>query len=184
MRDHTGVVKLAELNPSGRAGGDHRKLAAVLNTLKKLGSLLNDSEVSCGVGIKYLLKAKASESCNHLALNVSADRHIEAFTESCTNGGSSLNYNVLGRICKSCPNLIGIVTLNECTGRTNGSTLTAGDTGCIIKKKVKGLANAGVNATIVGADYRNILFLTYSDTSAAHICGRGYTDCYLLQGGG
>ena len=167
MTDVLGIVVLAELNPSGRAGGDHRKLAAVLNTLKKLGSLLNDGEISSGVGVEYLLEAESSESCNHLALNVSADRHIEALAESCTDGGSGLNYYVLGRIVESIPYLIGIVTLNESTGRTYSGTLTAGDTGSITKVEVEGLTDAGIDTTVVSTDYRYELLVTNSNATTA-----------------
>ena len=167
VTDVLGVVVLAELNPSGRAGGNHRKSTAVLNALKKLGSLLNDGEVSCGVGVEYLLEAETSESCNHLAFYVSADRHIEALTESCTDRGSGLNYYVLGRIVESSPYLIGIVTLNESTCRTYSGTLTAGDTRSLAKSHIEGLTYTGINTSVVSTDYRYVLLITYSNTSTA-----------------
>ena len=155
--DHIGVVKLAELNPSGRARGDHRKSAAVLNALKKLGSLFNDGEVSRGVGIKYLLEAKSSECRNHFALNVGSDRHIEALSESSSDRGSGLYYNVLCRIVKSFPNLIGIVTLNKRAGRTNCGTLSARDTGSVSERKIECLSDAGIDTTVVSTDNGNVL---------------------------
>jgi hypothetical protein len=165
--DHIGVVKLAELNPTGRAGGDHRKLAAVLYSLKKLGSLFYDSEVCRGICVKYLLETKSAKSGNHLALNVSTDRHIEALAKSRSDRGSGLNYNVLGGISKSCPNLVGIITLYKSAGGTYSGTLTAGDTGGLVKRKVERLTDAGINTTVVSADNRNKLFLTNRNTSTA-----------------
>ena len=167
VTDEFGVVILAELNPPGRAGGNHGESTAVLNSFKKLSSFLNDGKVSCGVGIEYLLKADSAKSCNHLALNVGADRHTEALTESCTDGGSSLNYNVLCGICKSCPYLVGIVLLNESTGRTYSGTLTAGDTGSLSQGHIEGLTDAGVDTTVVSTDYGYVLLVTYSYASTA-----------------
>jgi hypothetical protein len=74
---------------------------------------------------------------------------------------------VLGRICKSIPNLIGIVTLYESTGATYSGTLTTGDTGRVVKRKSEGLTNAGINTTVVSTDNRNKLFFTNCNASAA-----------------
>ena len=167
VTDELGVVVLAELDPSGRAGGDHRKGAAVLYSVKKLGSLFNDGKVCCGVGVKYLFKADSAQSRNHLALYVSADRHTEALTESCTDRRSGLHYNVLGRIGESIPYLVGIVLLNESAGRTYSGTLTAGDTGSRAEIHVEGLTDAGVDTTVVSTDYGYVLLVTNSYTSTA-----------------
>ena len=127
----------AELNPSGRAGSDERKLSAALNSVEKLICFFDDGEVGRKVGVKHAVKSEAAKCCNHLALNICSNGHTEALTESCTDGRSGVNNNLLGRIVKSLPNLIGVVLLIERTNRAGYDTLTAGDTCNFIKILIK-----------------------------------------------
>jgi hypothetical protein len=74
---------------------------------------------------------------------------------------------VLGLVSESCPNLVGIVTLNESAGRTYCSTLTAGDTGCRAKGKVKRLSDTSIDTAVVCADNSYVLLLTNRNAAAA-----------------
>ena len=129
MVKHIRVIILAELDPSGRAGGDHRESALVLYALNKLVRFLNDREVGGKVGVEHSVKAETAQSGDHLALNVCTDRHSEALTEGSPDGGSGLNDNVLCRVAESLPYLVGVVLLGDGTGGTYCGTLTAGDAG-------------------------------------------------------
>ncbi len=61
------IVMLAEVDPSGGAGGDHGESAAVLYSAEKLGAFFHDGEVCAEVGIEYLIEAESAESSCHLA---------------------------------------------------------------------------------------------------------------------
>ena len=78
MGEKVGIVVLTELDPTGRARGDHRQSAAVLDSLNELGAFLHDGQVSAEVGIEYLIEAQHMQSGSHLAGDVGADRHTEA----------------------------------------------------------------------------------------------------------
>ena len=78
MGEKVGIVVLAELDPAGGAGGDHRQCAAFLDSLDELGALFHNGEVSAEVGVKYFVKAQHLERGDHLAGDVGADRHTEA----------------------------------------------------------------------------------------------------------
>ena len=79
------VTELCIVNPSGRTGGDHRKLATILDSAEKLGSLFHNGKVCGIVGIEYLLKAESAKGGNHLACYVCADAHTEALAECNTD---------------------------------------------------------------------------------------------------
>ena len=76
---------LAELDPSGRAGGYHGQLAAVLNTTDKLVGFLDYGEVGGEVHVVYTFKAERFESGDHLALAVGARLISEALADLRTN---------------------------------------------------------------------------------------------------
>ena len=78
-----------------------------------------------------------------------------------------MNNNVLRGICKSRPNLIRIVLFGKRTGGTYGGALAAGDTGSIVKRKIKRLTDRGIHTAVVCADYANVLLLTGCNASAA-----------------
>ena len=69
--------------------------------------------------------------------------------------------------CKSCPYLVGVVSLNESAGGAYSGTLTAGDTGSIVKRHIEGLTDAGINTAVVCTDHGYVLLVTYGNASAA-----------------
>ena len=79
---HIREVVLAVLDPSGRAGGDERELAALLDSFEELGSLLHDCEVGGEVHVVYAVEAETLYSRDHLALDVGARLVAEALADS------------------------------------------------------------------------------------------------------
>ena len=104
---------------------------------------------------------------NHFALNISADRHTEALAERSPYRGSGLNHNVLCRVGKSLPNLVGIVLFGERACRADNGTLTAGNTRNLRKANLKGGADCGVDTAVISAYYAYILLLAGGNTAAA-----------------
>ena len=123
------IVMLAELDPTGAAGCEHRHCALVLDPLDKLVSLLNDSKVSSYVHVEALNIAEALDSRNHLALNVCADRIAELLAESSSDRRSCKEHYLLVGISNSLPYLILAALLLECACRTSYDTLTAANAG-------------------------------------------------------
>ncbi len=68
---------LAVFDPAGRAGGDHRQLAAVFDSLNQLVGFLYDGHVRRKVGVVHTVKAKAAQGGNHFALYVGTDVHAK-----------------------------------------------------------------------------------------------------------
>ncbi|CDC75945.1 putative uncharacterized protein [Candidatus Colimorpha enterica] len=167
MVKHIRVIILAELDPSGRAGGDHRESALVLYALNKLVRFLNDREVGGKVGVEHSVKAETAQSGDHLALNVCADRHSEALTEGSPDGGSGLNDNVLCRVAESLPYLVGVVLLGDGTGGTYSGTLTAGDAGNLAEVYLERGSDAGVDTSVIRPYDRDVLLAADSHTAAA-----------------
>lgn len=167
MGDKVGIIMLAELDPSGRAGSDHRESSAFLNAVDELCAFLHDSKVGAEVGVKYLVEAEHMEGCSHFAGDVCADRHTETFAEGSSDRRSCMYYNVLCRICKSLEYLSGIVALNECACRTNYGTLTAAYAGNVAEVFIERAADRCVKASVVSADNGYILVLTCSYAAAA-----------------
>ena len=83
-----GEVMLDELDPSGRAGGDHREHPAVLHAVDKLGALLHDGEVGCKVHVKDVVEAHSAERRSHLALDLGADGAVEFLAETDPDRGA------------------------------------------------------------------------------------------------
>ena len=66
---------------------------------------------------------------------------------------------MLLRVCQSLPHLIGVVTLSDGAGGTYHDALSAGYTGYFAQVLLKGTADMGLEATVVGADDANALQL-------------------------
>ena len=90
-----GIKFLAILDPAGRAGGDHRQLAAVFEAVQKLRALLENGEIGAEIGIEHLVEPKPSKSGNELAGNACTDGHAEFLAERGADSGCGLNNNVL-----------------------------------------------------------------------------------------
>ena len=153
------VVVFCIVNPTGGAGGDHGQGAAVLNTAEQLSAFLHDGEVSCKVGIKYLLEAETAQSSNHLAGNGSTDLHTELFTESSTNSRSSLNDNILASLHSSV-NTVNFGFLHQSAGGTYVDALAAHDAGGVDEASVLSGSNDGVETTVLKAEDTHILAMS------------------------
>ena len=144
---------LNELDPTGAAGREHRKCAAVLNSFNKLVCLFDNREVGCEVHVEYgHIFAEAADSGCHLALNVCADREIEALAESCLDGRSGVEDDLLVGICDSLPDLVFLALLLECANGAAYYALTAANAGRISKALVECTADVSVEASLYSAD--------------------------------
>ena len=83
--------------------------------------------------------------------------HAKSLAQSHTDGRSSLNDYVFGRIAQSTPYILGVVFLRQRTGGADNDTLAAGYAGHVGQVLVKGGADMGVKAPAVRSDDRNIL---------------------------
>ena len=167
MGDQVGIIVLAELDPAGGAGGDHREDAAVLHALDELGTLFHNGEVSAEVGVEDLIKAQHMQRGGHLAGDERADRHAEAFAESGADRRRGVNDNVLGRIGQSREDLGGVVLFYQSAGGADNGALTAADAGNVAQLLVKGAADLSIKAAVVGADNADVLFFTSGHAAAA-----------------
>ena len=161
-------IMLAVLDPSGRAGGDHRKLATVLESSEKLVSLLDDGKVCGKVHIEHAVKAESLECGNHLTLNVSTGLVAEALADLCAYGGSGTDIYLLGRISDSCLYLIGIVALVDSANGASYDTLTAVYAGYFAKVCVKCATDVGIKSALVCTDNADALhYLTSGNATTA-----------------
>ena len=162
------IVVLAELDPSGRAGCDHRKCAAVLDSAKELGCFFHDGKVSGEIHIVNAVEAELLESLNHLGLAVSTGLVAEALTDLCSYGRSCADKYVLGRICESFSYLIGIVSLVECANGTSNDTLSAVYARGLGERHLECGSDVCIKSTVVSTDNADTLnYLTSCYAAAA-----------------
>ena len=163
-----GEVVFAVLDPTGRAGGDEGEVLAFLHSFKEFGSFFHDGKVCGEVHIVNAVEAETLESGNHLAFGVNAGFNAEAFAESCADGGSGADRNVLGGIVDRIPNLSGIILFVESAYGAGNDTLTAGYAGGGSERIFVCGADYGVEATVECFDNADALhILTSCNTTAA-----------------
>jgi len=166
------VVILCVVDPSGRAGGDHRKNTAVFDPAEKLCSLFHNGEVSGKVGVINLIEAETSECCNHLTCYCGTNGHTEFLAQSGTYCGSSLNNNVHSGLHSSI-DLIDLALLHQSAGGAHAYALSALDTGRINEAAVLGGRNDGVKAAVFKAEdsHTVCILATCNATSAKDTLG-------------
>ncbi len=167
IRDELGIIGFAELNPSGRAAGNHRENPAVVHAVEQLGGFLHDGKVSAEVGIEHLLEAKATQSGGKLAGAGRSHRHSEFLAEGGADGGSGLNDNVLGLILKQLPYIVRGILLAKRSDRANVDALTAVDAGSFVKLHVPSGSDGALEATVASADNANLLDVIADGYAAA-----------------
>ena len=167
MREHIRIIILAEFDPSGRTGGDHRKNTVVLNSFNKLIRFLNNCEISGKISIEYLIESEPTQCGDHFSFHVGSDGHTEAFAQRGSDRRGGLNYNMLGWIGKSSPNLISIIFFDKSAGRTNCNALTTGYAGNLAQIDFESSADAGIHTSVIRTYYRYVLLAANSDTAAA-----------------
>ena len=129
--------------------------------------LFHDGEVGAKVGVKHLIKAQAAQGGNHLALDVGADRHAEAFAQSCTDGRSGLYHDIFLRIVDRCKDLVALIALCEGTRRAAHDALAAGNAGHLVQRTFKHTANVGIEPATVRSDHSHMLVGASGHAAAA-----------------
>ena len=158
---------LAELNPSGRAGRNHRQGTAVLHAIEELVSLLHDREVRAEIGVKDLFEAKTAQSGNHLSFHIRAHRHAEALAEGGADGRSRLNHDVLIGVAQRGEHVGALILLRERARRARDDALAAGNAGHAGKRLLKHTADMGVKTAAVRTDNSHMLVRARGDAAAA-----------------
>jgi hypothetical protein len=150
---------LTELDPSGRARGNHLQCAAVLYSSKELGCLFHNGQVSRQVHVINTVKSKTLQRGNHLALAVGTGLIAKALADLSANRRSGTNENVLVRICNRIHNLVRVVSLVESANGTCHDTLTAIDTAGLAQALLKNRTDVRIEASVICSDYTNSLYL-------------------------
>ena len=141
------VIGFAIVYPTGGAGSDHRKNAAVFDSSEKFGSLFHNGKVCAEVGVINFFKTESSEGGNHFSGYGGADGHSEFFAESCADCRSGLN-DYMAAKSHCFVNFVDFGFKHKCTGGTNGNALSAKDAGRFIKRFVSGRADDCVEAAV------------------------------------
>ena len=158
-------VMLAELDPSRRAGGNHRQNALVLNASDQLGCLLDNGQVGGQIHIEHAVKAQSLQRGNHLALGIGTRLVAEALTDLRTDRRCGTDENVLVGICQRLEDLIGIIALVQRTDRAGNDALSAVDAGGVRQRFAECGADVGIKPAVVRAD----------DTDSLHLCAGCHT---------
>ena len=153
---------LAILDPTGRARGDHGQSAAVVQTTDQLIRFLDDRKVCGHVHIEHAIKAKTTDSGNHLSLAIGAGLIAKAFTDLSTHRGCGADINLFGGIRKSLEHLICVISLVKSARRTSNDALSAVDAGGSIQGHIHSSTDHGIKATVVSTDHADSLHVTAS----------------------
>ena len=168
VRELVREIMLAEFDPAGRTGGDHRQDAALGDPLDKLVRLLHNRHIGGEVGVEHLIEPEPPQRRSQLAGHIGADRHPERLAEGRADRRRGLYDDIFGRVRDRVPNLLGMVVLGERTGRADDDALPAGNAGGVPQPHTKRRADMGREPALVGADHADPLpFGTGGDTAAA-----------------
>ncbi len=126
-----------------------------------------NGKICSDVGIVDLIKAKSAQSCNHLALDIGANRHTKAFAQSNTDRRSCIDNDMFGRIGNCLQYLCGVVLFRKRTGRADSNTLTAGNAGSGSKRLLKCTCDMSMESTFIGTNDTDGLVCTASSNTAA-----------------
>ena len=170
------VIGFAVVYPTGRAGGDHRKNAAVFHSVKELGALFHDGEVCAEIGIINFFEAESSEGCDHFSGNRSSDGITEFFAESCADRGSGLNDYVASK-GHCIVNFVDFGFEHQSAGGTNGNALSAEDAGGFIERSVSGRTDdCAESAVFVTENAVSVGVFASCNASSAKNAFAGITD--------
>ena len=158
---------LAVLDPSGRAGGDERELAALLDSLEELGSLLHNREVGGEVHVVNAVEAETLYSRDHLALDVSTRLVAEALADCSADRRCGADCDVLLRVGDSVEHLLSVVLFVERADRAGNYTLTAADTAGLGELLLERGADVGIKSAVVSADNADALHILAGCYAAA-----------------
>ncbi len=96
--------------------------------------------------------ARSAQGGDHLALDVGANRHIEGFPQGDPDGGRGLDHHMLMGVGEGPPHVAGVVLFGDGPSGADHDALAAGDAGHVPQALLKGAADMGGEAPVVGAD--------------------------------
>ena len=141
------VIGFAIVYPTGRAGGDHRKNAAVFHSVKKFGAFFHNGKVCAKIGIVNFFKAKAAKRGNHFAGYGCADGHSEFFAKCGTHCRSGLDDYVAAK--SHCfVNFFHFGFKHKSACGAYGNALSAKNAGRFIERSVSGRTYDCVEAAV------------------------------------
>ena len=114
---------------------------------------LHNGQIGGQVGVKDGVEAQAAQGGDHLALDVGADGQIEGFPQGDPDGGGGLDHHVLMGVGEGAPDVLGVVLFGDGPGGADHDALAAGDAGHIPQVLLKGAADVGGKAPVVGANH-------------------------------
>ena len=165
---HLREIMLAIFDPARGTGRDHGQHTAIFHTLHKFIGFLHNGQIRAEVGVKHLIKAQCAQRSSHFALHIGADGITERFTQASADCRCCLHQHNLFRIGQSVEHLLSIVFLLQCSRRTYGNALAAGDTAGIAQPHLKSRRDRRLKTAIAGADHPDALrFFAHSHTAAA-----------------
>ena len=127
--DKFGVEGLAVGHPAGRAGGDHRQRAAVLDAVDQLARFLHDGQVGAEIGIKHAGKAQPAQGGGQFAGHVAAHGHAELLAQGRAHSGGRLHNHMLFGVTQQLPHQPCLILFAQGAHRAHRDALPAGDAG-------------------------------------------------------
>ncbi len=103
MIEQIGIKMLAELDPAGAAGGDHRQRSAFFDPFQQFIAFFDNGEVGRKIGVEYFVKSQPAQSGNHFSGDQTSRGHTEFFAQRGANGRSFLNDDMFGRVLQRFP---------------------------------------------------------------------------------
>ena len=141
------VIGFAIVYPTGGAGGDHGKNAAVFYSSEKFGAFFHNGKVCAEVGVINFFKTKSAKCGNHFSGYGGADGHSEFFAKGGSYCGSGLDDYVAAK--SHCfVNFFHFGFKHKSACGAYGNALSAKNAGRFIKASVSGRANYGIKAAV------------------------------------
>jgi hypothetical protein len=171
---HVGIVVFHELDPSGRAAGEHgqRDVFAVdqrpLEAGEQFGPLLHDGEVGRKVGVEDGIEAHAAQGGGHFPGNERAGLHAEAFAERGADGGRGLDDDGEVGVVERGPYFVDLIAFGDGADGAYGGALAALHTGDSVETLPEGGTDGGFEAAALRKERGDALdFGADGDAAAA-----------------
>ena len=165
--DHLWEVVLQILDPSRRAGGEHRQHAAVLDAAQQLGRFLHDGQIRAEIGVKHLVKAQTAQRLRHLAGDAGADGQAEFLAQRHADGRSGLHDDELLRVGERIPDLVRVVALAQRADRAGVDALAAEHAVRLQHGLSERRGDHGLKAAVHRADRADLLHIAADGHAAA-----------------
>ena len=182
-----------EVHPCRTTGSQDRQtnrfipIHITCQAIQNLGTFFHDGKVGGKVCIKYIIKAQFTKSVYHLSRYQRPGRQSELFSQSRTNGRSSLYNDHLIRIFQIQQQAVGMIAFRQCPYRTNSYTLSAISTFTVTHHLIESRSNGSIETTANGSQgtYR-LHLIAYTLATAAedtliHVSHNGRSDFTLTR---